>query len=104
MVRPMVPPLPMLRCSNFWAGVNSVRYLEEFCKQDAELGLYPRILIYRCLCECTPMRIKDAPLIFPAVTHKYGTLDHNIDVGPFLKNFSFPSIMGPFTRVDEQLG
>ena len=48
--------------------------------------------------------MKYGPLGFPIVPHKYGELDHNLDVGPFRDNFSPPSVLGLFLSDHKKLG
>ena len=42
----VVPLLPLLRRSNFWAGVEPVSFLEKFCEHAVELGQSLLALIY----------------------------------------------------------
>ena len=48
--------------------------------------------------------MKDVPLWFPVVPHEDIAFFHYPEVGPFLSNFFFSSVLGPFMRADEELG
>ena len=43
-------------------------------------------------------------LKFTVFTHQVRTFGHNFKLGPFLSNFGFPLVTGPFTRSDGELG
>ena len=47
--------------------------------------------------------MKDGPLGFPIVPHKYGVLAHHLEVGTFPSDFRLPSVTGLFLRAHEEL-
>ena len=49
------------------------------------------------------MSVKDGPLGFTIVPHKYVVLSHQREVGPIPSNFGFSSIPIPFLRADDDL-
>ena len=50
------------------------------------------------------MILKYGPMRFPVVSKKYGTLSQHFQLGPFMANFVFYSITGPFVRTNKELG
>ena len=44
------------------------------------------------------------PMIFTLVPHKDVNICHRLELGPFLANLRFPSVVGPFMRADENIG
>ena len=48
--------------------------------------------------------MKDGTLWFTVVTNKDRAFYRQLELGPFPSNFIFSSILGPFTRADEELG
>ena len=46
----------------------------------------------------------DIPLVFTLVPHQYEALDHQLEVGYFLADFFFSSVLGSFMGTNEELG
>ena len=70
MVRPVDPLLHMLQCRGYWAGVNSVRFLENFHEHAAELGQTFLNLIDIFIWEFTTRSMKYGTLWFTIGMHK----------------------------------
>ena len=48
--------------------------------------------------------MKDGTLGFPVGPHEEKVFPHNLEVGPILSDFIFPSAPGQFLRAGEELG
>ena len=68
--------------------MNRFLFLEEFHEHDLGLDQSLLILVYRPIWEFKPRGMKNGPLIFPIVTHQGVGLDHYLEVGSLLKDFS----------------
>ena len=95
--------IPLLRFSGWWAGMDLVRFFENFCKHASEIGQALLTLINIHIWRCKSSSMSNGPSVFLIVPHKDGSLFHHLDVVPFPSNFGFIYFLWPSLRADEEL-
>ena len=78
--------------------------MEKFANMLQNLVRLPLTLFDVCFWKFTPRVMEDAPLRCLVIPHQERAFVFHFNVAPFLDNYGFPFVMGPFMRADEDLG